>query len=115
MSAPAWVDIILDSPSLTDAWNGIFSRLGEIAVSCGSPVDLHNQTVDPDRLLAETAWELWTSYPNAALRTSSQLRKWCAAPSSSGRAVLVLDALSLREMPWPLAGRVHAPHCGKPQ
>lgn len=104
MSMPTWVDIILDSPSPTSAWNGIFTRLGEIAVSCGSPVDLHNQTVGPDRLLAETAWELWASYPNAAPRTSSQLREWCAAPSSIGRAVLVLDALSLREMPWLLGG-----------
>ncbi len=104
MSMPTWVDIILDSPSPTSAWDGIFTRLGEIAVSCGSPVDLHNQTVGPDRLLAETAWELWASYPNDARRTSSQLREWCAAPSSIGRAVLVLDALSLREMPWLLGG-----------
>lgn len=104
MSTPTWVDIILDSPSPTDVWNGVFARLGEIALSCDSPDDLHNQTVGPDRLLAETAWELWASYPNAAPRTSSQLREWCAAPSSIGHAVLVLDALSLREMPWLLRG-----------
>jgi hypothetical protein len=104
MSTPTWVDIILDSPSPTDAWNSIFARLGEIAVSCGSPVDLHNQTVGPDRLLAETAWELWESYASAARRASSQLREWCAAPSIIGHAVLVLDALSLREMPWLLGG-----------
>lgn len=107
MSTPTWVDIILDTPSLADAWNGVFERLREIAVSSSSPVDLHNQTVAPDRLLAETAWELWASYPNAAPRTSSQLKKWCAAPSSIGRAVLVLDALSLREMPW-LLGEAQA-------
>jgi len=104
MSAPTWVDIILDTPSPTDAWQGVFAQLKEIAASCSSPIDLHNQTVAPDRLLAETAWELWLSYPNAAPRTSSQLREWCAAPSSIGRAVLVLDALSLREMPWLLGG-----------
>ena len=104
MSTPTWVDIILDSPSPTDAWDRVFARLRELAVSCSSPVDLHNQTVGPDRLLAETAWELWASYPNAARRTSSQLREWCAAPTSIGRAVLVLDALSLREMPWLLGG-----------
>ena len=27
MSTPTWVDIILDSPSPTDAWNGVFARL----------------------------------------------------------------------------------------
>ena len=104
MSTLAWVDIILDSPSPTDAWSGVFARLRELAVTCGSPVDLHNQTVAPDRLLAETAWELWGSYPEAAPRTATYLKEWCAAPSSIGRAVLVLDALSLREMPWILGG-----------
>ncbi|MBI4330981.1 MAG: hypothetical protein HY673_06855 [Chloroflexi bacterium] len=104
MSTPAWVDIILDTLSPADAWKCVFERLEEISVSCGSPVDLHNQTVAPDRLLAETAWDLWACYPDAACRTSSQLEEWCSAPSSIGRAVLVLDALSLREMPWLLAG-----------
>jgi hypothetical protein len=104
MSTPTWVDIILDTPSPADAWHAVFGQLKEIAASCRSPVNLHNQTVTPDRLLAETAWELWASYPDAAPRTSSQLREWCAAPSSIGRAVLVLDALSLREMPWLLGG-----------
>jgi hypothetical protein len=104
MNAPTWVDLILDTPSPTEAWNGVFERLQEIAISCVSPVDLHNQTVAPDRLLAETAWELWASYPNAAARTSNQLKEWCASPSGIGRAVLVLDALSLREMPWLLGG-----------
>ena len=103
-NSSAWVDIILDSPSPTDAWSGVFDRLGKLAVTCGSPVDLHHQTVAPDRLLAETAWELWGSYPEAAPRTTTQLKEWCAAPSSIGRAVLVLDALSLREMPWLLGG-----------
>ena len=104
MSVPAWLDIILDSSSPTDAWSGIFAQLRDLAVTCGTPVDLHNQTVAPDRLLAETAWELWESYPKAAPRTSSHLKEWCAVPSSIGRAVLVLDALSLREMPWLLGG-----------
>ncbi len=43
-------------------------------------------------------------YPEAAPRTATHLKEWCAAPSSIGRAVLVLDALSLREMPWLLGG-----------
>jgi hypothetical protein len=98
------VDIILDTLSPAAAWDGIFAQLNEIAESCGSPVDLHNQTVAPDRLLAETAWELWGTYPEAARRTATHLREWCAAPSSVGRAVLVLDALSLREMPLLLKG-----------
>jgi len=105
MNTPAWVDIILNTPSPTDAWNGLFEQLKETAVFCDSAVDLHNQTVAPDRLLAETAWELWVSYPNTAPRTSQKLKEWCS--SNAGRAVLILDALSLREMPW-LLGGAHA-------
>jgi len=104
MSSDPWVDIVLDTPSPEDSWLSIFGRLKEAALSCVSPVDLHNQTIAPDRLLSETAWELWNSYPNAAPKTSQQLKEWCTAASSAGRAVLVLDALSLREMPWLLGG-----------
>ena len=102
--SPARAGIILDSPSPSDAWSGLLARLGELAVTCASPVDLHNQTVAPDRLLAETAWALWGTYPEAGPRTATQLKEWCADPSGIGRAVLVLDALFLREMPWLLGG-----------
>lgn len=106
----SWTDIILDAPSPAEAWSGIFERLEKIAETCASPVDLHNRTVAPDRLLAEAAWELWGAYTEAAPRTAPRLKEWCAAPSSgSGRAVLVLDALSLREMPWLLEG-AHTRH-----
>ncbi|MEI7636728.1 MAG: hypothetical protein WCJ37_05440 [Syntrophus sp. (in: bacteria)] len=104
MNDLTWVNIIVDTQLPGDAWSKIFAQLKETALSCSSPVDLQNQIVAPDRFLAETAWELWTSYPNAAPRTSTHLKEWCAAPSSIGRAVLILDALSLREMPWLLAG-----------
>jgi len=104
MSMNSWVDIILDSPSPSNAWENIFSKLFEISKSCNSPVSLHNQTVAPDRMLAETAWELWASYPNAALRTSVQLKKLCSEYSNMGCAVLILDALSLRELPFLLNG-----------
>jgi hypothetical protein len=104
MNASTWIDSILDSCSPTDSWEAVFTQLGQIAAACSSPVDLHNRTVAPDRLLAETAWELWMSYPDAAPRTATRLKEWCAAPSGTGRAVLILDALSLRELPWLLGG-----------
>lgn len=104
MSPPAWVDIILDGASPAEVWNHVFTRLRDLAQSCGSPVELHNKTVTPDRILAEAAWELWASYPNAAPRTSSRLREWSAVTPGIGRAVLVLDALSLRELSWLLGG-----------
>ncbi len=106
MSAP-WSSIILDTPDPVEAWTALFARLKETAQSTTSPVALHDATVAPDRLLSEAAWELWHRYADSAPRTSVRLKEWFNAPSSSGRAVLILDALSLRELPL-LLGAAHA-------
>ena len=99
-----WPGIILDFPDPVATWTKIFSTLLETAKGCSSPVTLHDQTVIPDRLLAEAAWELWSAYPEAACLTSSALKEWCGLPNPTGRAVLILDALSLRELPVLLSG-----------
>jgi len=54
-----WNRIILDAQSSDAAWAEIFTALLSIARSTSSPVELHNATVIPDRLLTEAAWELW--------------------------------------------------------
>lgn len=60
---------------------------------------------DFGRLLAESAWDLWLAYPASAPLTSRVLAEWCKpTPSPTGRAVLILDALSLRELPYVLGG-----------
>jgi hypothetical protein len=92
-----WRGIILDSPSPGDAWAQIFSELHGLSKTCSSPVTLHDATVVPDRLLNEAAWELWEAFPAHAEKTSDCLKNWAA--ETSGRAVLILDALSLRELP----------------
>lgn len=99
-----WADMILDAASPTAAWRSIFDRLLTIAQSTTSPVDLHNQTKVPDRLIAESAWELWEAYLDAAPRTSQALQSWWSQSSgAAGKAVLIVDALSLRELPIILA------------
>jgi hypothetical protein len=95
--SPDWPGIILDSPSPGDAWASIFSALHDLSKACSSPVTLHDATVVPDRLLAEAAWELWEAFPAHAQKTSDSLKNWAA--DGSGKAVLILDALSLRELP----------------
>jgi hypothetical protein len=92
-----WSGIILDSRSPQDAWAEIFSALQSLSRSSSSPVALHDATVIPDRLLTEAAWELWEAFPAHAEKTSDCLKSWAA--SGSGKAVLILDALSLRELP----------------
>ena len=104
MDTKVWVQIIFDAPSVSEGWKAIFGRLAELALSSSSPVELHNHTIAPDRLLAESAWELWTAYQSEAPKTADALKRWCPEPSPAGRAVLVLDAFSLRELPLLLGG-----------
>ncbi len=92
-----WTGIILDSQSPATAWASILASLLELAKQSSSPVALHDATVIPDRLLSEAAWGLWESYPEHAVKTSAMLKDWTS--QSTGKAVLILDALSLREMP----------------
>jgi len=92
-----WSSIILDAQSPQNAWAEIFFALLELSKASSSPVALHDATVVPDRLLAEAAWELWEAFPTHAEKTSDCLKSWAA--NSPGKAVLILDALSLRELP----------------
>lgn len=52
-----------------------------------------------DNVLSGSAWELWQQFEGAAPRTSDQLKRFWAE-RSNGKAILILDALSLRELPW---------------
>jgi hypothetical protein len=92
-----WANIILSSQPPAAAWAAIFLSLLSMAKQSASPVALHDATVVPDRLLAEAAWELWEAFPECAIKTSTTLKDW--TNQSSGKAVLILDALSLRELP----------------
>jgi len=99
-----WNEIILCAQSASHTWEKIFGILKELACTSGSPITLHDQTVIADRILSEAAWEVWNAYPASALRTSAYLTKWIASPSAGGKAVLILDALSIRELPFLLGG-----------
>jgi hypothetical protein len=96
-TTPDWTGIILDSASPEIVWTKIFTSLLDVARQNSSPVALHDATVVPDRLLAEAAWELWEAFPDHAARTSAALIDWTT--QGTGKAVLILDALSLRELP----------------
>lgn len=56
-----------------------------------------------DLLLSSAAWELWRDYDACVPRTADRLATWWHE-RPAGRAVLILDGLSLRELPWILAG-----------
>jgi hypothetical protein len=105
-SQPAsWESLILSNRSPAAAWSEIFRKLGETALAAPSSAALHRETIIPDRLIAESAWELWQSFPADAPKVLDAIRGFWSAPSASaGTAVLILDALSLRELPLIIAG-----------
>ena len=56
-----------------------------------------------DLFLATAGWDLWRSFETFVPSTSDTLALWWNE-RDAGRAVLILDALSLREVPWLLEG-----------
>jgi hypothetical protein len=92
-----WADIIFSDVDSEEVWKLIFSKLLSLVNSRVSPDELHEATVIPDRLLSESAWELWEAFPSIALKTSKKLIDWTLSGINS-KAVLILDALSLREL-----------------
>lgn len=85
------------------AWARIADRAWEI---CAAPLqdpvevlkrDLALQSLD--LFLASAAWDLWGELEISLPGAAGELVSWWTA-RPSGRAVLMLDGLSLREVPW---------------
>ncbi|WP_019011700.1 hypothetical protein [Deinococcus aquatilis] len=56
-----------------------------------------------DHFLSVVSWDLWQSFGASIERTSQRLIRWWHE-THGAKAVLILDGLSLRELPWLLQG-----------
>jgi len=90
----------------SEAWSVLFEAAWEIlagkieAERAATEVVKRDRTLGAvDLLLSGAWWNLWTAYPGDVEETSDALASWWAS-RGSGRAILILDALSLREAPW---------------
>ena len=100
----------LTSAPADEAWSKIVERVVSI---CGAPLDVEKAPGEVtrrdraigemDHFLSSAAWELWRSFSDAAPRNADKLVEWWSAPYSA-KAVLILDGLSLREIPWLVEG-----------
>lgn len=93
-----------------EAWCLIGDRVMEIAsqpLTVGhAPAEvLHRdrQIGVLDHFLSASGWDLWQSFGDSVERTSDRLARWWRQPYTA-KAVLILDGLSLRELPWLLQG-----------
>ena len=110
MSLPLPLLRQLQAASDKDAWAGLFDHAWN---TCSAPMTRDKTASEvarrdaelgaADLFLATAGWDLWKSYESVVPRTADALASWWTG-RGPGRAVLILDALSLREAPWLLQG-----------
>jgi hypothetical protein len=100
----------LTQGSDADAWRVILNHALEIASKPLAPSNATSEVVKRDLeigqldfFLASSGWDLWQAFGESVERTSDRLVRWWAEPFTA-KAVLILDGLSLRELPWLLQG-----------
>lgn len=100
----------LSTGSAADAWREIVERALEIAAKPLTAATAPGEVTRRDReigkldnFLSSTAWDLWQVFGDSVERTSDRLARWWTQPYHA-KAVLILDGLSLRELPWLLQG-----------
>ena len=98
----------LQTAAPAEAWRALLGFVWELCSpelsGDAAEVTRRDRAAAPaDLFLATAGWDLWTDYYASVPRTAERLAAWWAA-TAPGRAVLILDALSLREAPWLLHG-----------
>ncbi len=100
-------DLLLAEPA--EAWRYAFTAAWKIFTApfsgdAGSAVlDRERTIADLELTLSGAAWELWRDFTTAAPRASAGIIDFWHQ-TVGGKAVLILDGLSLREVPWFIAG-----------
>ena len=92
------------SPS--DAWAAIIAQCADVmseplvVASAGADLIRRETSIAQlDSVLATAAWPLWQHFAACVPHTAARLREiW--QQSNDGLAILLLDGLSLRELPW---------------
>jgi hypothetical protein len=100
----------LTSAAPADAWRMIADRVISI---CIPPLSVSNASGEVtrrdrdvgalDHFLAAAGWDLWERFGEVVDRNADCLAGWWSS-SHGGKAILVLDGLSVRELPWLIEG-----------
>jgi hypothetical protein len=101
-------DLTTSTPDV--AWRQLISTTIEIASGPltvnGAPSEVTKRDREIgtlDHFLSTSGWDLWQCFGDVVERTSDRLIRWWSEPYSA-KAILILDGLSLRELPWLLQG-----------
>ena len=105
---PAFLQTIAEKEPC-EAWAAIIKHAQDICTAPLSLANVRSEVTRRDRdlstidlFLASAGWDLWECFGNNVKRTSDKLAAWWEEPGA--KAVLILDGLSLREMPWIIQG-----------
>lgn len=99
MSDRGWSSVLLSSGSVDGRWCAVFERLEQLVQTDIDDMDFERALDSADRLLADAAFDMWEEFGHAAPSSVETLRAWWPAPAGgAARALLILDALSVREM-----------------
>ena len=93
-----------------DAWRVLVDHAVEVASKPFAAANTSSEVVRRDReigeldlFLSSSGWDLWHAFGGEVERTSDRIVRWWTEPFSA-KALLILDGLSLRELPWLLEG-----------
>lgn len=100
---------LLQSPN-NATWRAIVDHVVAIADKPLQIGDIPGEITRRDReigeldlFLSSCGWELWQRFADNIESTAARLQRWWREPFGA-KAVLILDGLSLRELPWLLQG-----------
>ena len=100
----------LTTATPADAWRDIIAGALLVCAAPLSPITAPGEVTkrdravgELDRFLSQGAWDLWKDFGAVVERNSDRLAIWWAQPFAA-KAILILDGLSLREIPWLVEG-----------
>jgi hypothetical protein len=106
MALPLTVLRAVQNGTAKKAWAAVLECAWEV---CSQPLSPGNELndistrdqhmADIDHYLSTSAWDLWSDLKASTESTAKELIQWWQS-RQAGKAVLVLDGLSLRELPW---------------
>ncbi len=99
------LDSLLTAPA-KEAWQAIFEKVWEIFSAPLTPQQAEHEVTNREQkmseielLLSSSAWELWHDFEGSVPHAAKSVVDFWNR-TTSGKAILILDALSLRESPW---------------
>ena len=110
MSLPLELVRTLQGADPKEAWTAIFDHAwatcsGKLNPENPAPAVLNRERSvgEIDQFFATAGWDLWREFDGAVDRTADVLAGWWTQYRGN-KAILILDGLSLREVPWLLQG-----------